>query len=312
MTVARASVHRLARSLGVRRFVDADRPAWLALRCAMDPRRGVAAHETAIAALLADRRAAAFLCTDRGDAPVGFVEAHVEHLDLGGGREPALRVDAMHIGPDVDRDAAASALLDALAERGAACGCRTLVFESALDDEDASALAAGHGFEQHAALVRWARPLAARAPSTRVVAPERRGSVPPVATEAPPGDRAEADAADPSPVESDPRPASADSVECAAIDPRAMPIAASIAAADPAAGPWRPGIGQLLILLAGAASFWFSDPWSRDLLYGAVLPLLDLVFVIYLIGLVAVVKYRKRTTHMLPGLHAVGSAAQAD
>lgn len=79
----------------------------------------------------------------------------------------------------------------------------------------------------------------------------------------------------------------------AATPPRAASTTrpATIHAVEPRDRRWL----HALLISAGIASLFMTDIYSGDLLRGGLLPLLDLVFIIYLIALLIGRQYRRRT-----------------
>jgi len=60
-------------------------------------------------------------------------------------------------------------------------------------------------------------------------------------------------------------------------------------------GPgWWPGPARAGIIVLGVLAFYFTDVFSGDVFVGVVLPIVDVVFVIYLLMLFVGMKYRRR------------------
>jgi hypothetical protein len=51
---------------------------------------------------------------------------------------------------------------------------------------------------------------------------------------------------------------------------------------------------HLLLFAATLASFAYTDIYARDMLHGVLLPLLDVLFVLYFMGVVLTWRYRRR------------------
>ena len=63
-----------------------------------------------------------------------------------------------------------------------------------------------------------------------------------------------------------------------------------------AAGPrWWPGLVRAAIIVLGIFAFYFTDVFSGDIFMGAVLPIVDVLFVIYLLMLFVSMKYSRKT-----------------
>lgn len=73
-------------------------------------------------------------------------------------------------------------------------------------------------------------------------------------------------------------------------------------------GGWRPAPVHLVVLVLGILSFWFTDIYSQDVLRGAILPILDVVFIIYFIVVIVVGKYRHRTVAIDDGEAVFGTS----
>ena len=62
-----------------------------------------------------------------------------------------------------------------------------------------------------------------------------------------------------------------------------------------AAPAWWPGSVRVIILALGLISFYFTDIFSGGVFRGVVLPIVDVVFIIYLMMLFVGMKYRSKT-----------------
>ncbi len=267
----------------VRRIAAAERGLWLALRCATDPGRGVAEHQAAIERMLADPRFCALLCVAGDGAPVGLIELVRELAP-----EPHGRVLRVHCGPDGEAEAVTRALIEAAGAWCARCGLPVLVAEAG--EERLARMLAAAGLREEGRFTRLVRALPARAPlpeeARRQEGDGPGGGAPGAAALA--GDSQ--------------RRVGVTATGPAGGDGPAPGAGAALAALPGLPGEparWRPGPGTAAMLLLGALSFAFTDLWSSDLLYGALLPLLDVAFIVYLMGLVVVVKYRRRTAARL-------------
>ena len=52
---------------------------------------------------------------------------------------------------------------------------------------------------------------------------------------------------------------------------------------------------RAVVIVLGLLSFYFTDVFSGSVFFGVVLPIFDVVFVIYLLMLFVGMKYRRRT-----------------
>jgi len=75
---------------------------------------------------------------------------------------------------------------------------------------------------------------------------------------------------------------------------RAPPEPGVLVVEPASAPPWRAGLAHAVVIVLGALAFWHTDLWSDDPFYGGVLPLLDLLFVIYLLVAGVVLAHRRR------------------
>lgn len=237
----------------------ADKPAWLALRRRLLPASSDAELESEWAQMMEQRGLRmTLMCVDAEDTLLGMIELSRRSNAHGLGPGPVAFVDTLHVEPGEHRDEAARCLADAAAKWAQARGCRLLASDTSLDNQWEQKLHLDLGFEEVARKVIYRRPLAVP-PTVRAV-PD---------SELPPGR--------PLPV------ARADST-----GPR------EIGNTDLGSG-WWPGPVRASIFLLGALCFYFTDIFSGNVFFGVVLPVVDVVFVIYLMILFVDMKYRRKT-----------------
>ncbi len=239
-----------------------DKPAWLALRRRLRPALRDQQHERDWLQMMEQRgQRATLLCVDEHGASLGMIEvsrrAQMEELASG----PVAYVDALHVEPGQEREAAAQGLVDAAADWAEMRGCRVLAADTSLDNQWEQKLHLELGFEEVARKVIYRRALSVPATVYPVVP----------LTPAPvslPISNAQADA-------------QAEQME-EGID------------ADPLA-PRRPLALRGAIIVLGILSFYFTDVFSGSLFVGVLLPVVDVLFVIYLLMLFVSMKYRSKT-----------------
>lgn len=247
----------MSSDMKIRAATVVDKPVWLALRRRLRSAVGDEQHERDWLQMMEQRgRRTALLCVDGQGALLGMIElSHRDRSDdLGSG--PLVWVDALHLEQGEARDETARRLADAAAGWAQARGCRTLVSDTAVDNQWEQKLYRELGFQETARKVVFRKVLAAPAPRAAAAAPA------PV-----PG-------------------------------PVPVPEAAATGHApglQEAGSGWWPGPVRATIIVLGILSFYFTDVFSGDVLVGVVLPIIDVVFVIYLLMLFVGMKYRRRT-----------------
>lgn len=235
-----------------------DKPAWLALRRRLRPALRDQQHERDWLQMLEQRgQRATLLCVDGHGASLGMIEVsrRIQMEELGSG--PVAYVDALHVEPGQERESAAQDLVDAAADWGQARGCRVLAADTSLDNQWEQKLRLALGFEEVARKVIYRRALAV--PTTVYAA-----------------------------VPLTPAPAS-------------LPMSDAQAAqmeentdADDLSWLW-PILVHGVVIVLGILSIYFTDIFSGDLFVGVLLPVVDVLFVIYLLMLFVSMKYRSKT-----------------
>lgn len=171
------------------------------------------------------------------------------------GAGPVAYVDALHLEPAQAREATARRLAEAAASWARARGCRVLATDTSLDNQWQQKLLLELGFQELARKVVYRRALTPATPASPV----------------------------------------------AATSPGSQPLAQARAggleeSVDHHHGPgWWPGPVRAGIFVLGILSFYFTSIFSGSLLFGFVLPVVDLLFVIYLLMLFVSMKYRHKT-----------------
>lgn len=185
---------------------------------------------------------------------LGIIEVSRRPLVPGFGAGPVAYVDGLWVEPGEARDQAAARLLAAAESWAHTRGCKQMVADAGVDEQWEQELRRQLGFEEIARRVLYRKPI-------------ERGTVAVAVTEAP-------DEAPPAPAPSEPAKPS----------PRPATTA-------PRRGP---GLVHLVLFSLGILAFAFTDIWNGNGFTGVVLPLVDILFVVYVIGFILSVKYRRR------------------
>lgn len=235
-----------------------DKPAWLALRRRLLPALGDAEHERDWGQMMGERaERTTLLGVDEHGALLGMIEISRRRQMEGFGSGPVAYVDALHVEPGEQREASAQSLAKAAARWAQARGCRELVSDTSLENQWEQKLHLELGFEEVARKVVYRMALTQ---STGVEAADAEQSV---RTHAP-------------------------VTPLHANDPVESEI--------PDDGPvWWPGPVRAAILVLGLVAFYFTDVFSGSVFKGVVLPIVDVVFIIYLMMLFVGMKYRSKT-----------------
>ena len=249
----------MSSGMKIRAATMTDKPVWLALRRRLRPTLGDQQHERDWQQMIGERaRRATLLCVDAQGGLLGMIEVSQRGPDEGFGAGPVAWVDAIHVEQGEEHDATARRLADAAAGWARARGCRVLASDTSLDNQWAQKLHRDLGFEEVARKVVYRKALAAT------------GAAPEPAP-APPGPR--------------PVPVS----EVADVAEEGLELVTG------SGGPgWWPGPVRAVIIVLGILSFYFTDVFSGDVFVGVVLPIVDVLFVIYLLLLFVGMKYRRR------------------
>ena len=234
-----------------------DKPAWLALRRRLRPALSDQQHQRDWLQMMEQRgQRATLLCVDERGASLGMIELsrRAQMEELGSG--PVAYVDALHVEPGQERESAARGLADAAADWARARGCRMLAADTSLDNQWQQKLHLELGFEEVARKVIYRRALAVSA------------SVYPAAPMIP-------------------APASLPMSEA-----QAEQMEESIDAGE-VSRRW-PNPLRAAIIVLGILSFYFTNVFSGNTFVGVVLPVIDVLFVIYLLMLFVGMKYRSK------------------
>ncbi len=240
----------------IRALSIADKPAWLALRRRLHPALSDQQHARDWNRIMEQRdRRATLLCVDEPGVLLGMIEVSRRAEAHELGAGPVAYLDGLHLEPAQAREATARRLAEAAASWAHARGCRVLAADTSLDNQWQQKLLLELGFEEFARKVVYRRALAAPTPVSPV----------------------------------------------ASTSPGSQPLAQVHAGGVEESlgqdhGPgWRPGPARAVIIVLGILSFYFTSIFSGSLFFGFVLPVLDLLFLIYLLMLFVSMKYRHKT-----------------
>ena len=236
----------------------ADKPAWLALRRRLRPALSDQQHARDWNQMMEQRgQRMTLLCVDGQGEWLGMIEVsrRAQADELGSG--PVAYVDALHVEPAQAREVTARRLAEAAASWAQARGCRVLATDTSPDNQWQQKLLLELGFEELARKVVYRRVLAAPTPVSPAVS--------------------------------------------ASPEPQSLPMAGvhaggvgESAGHDDGSG-WWPGPARAAIFVLGILSFYFTNLFSGSIFFGFVLPVLDVLFVIYLLMLFVGMKYRRKT-----------------
>lgn len=236
-----------------------DKPAWLALRRRLAPAADDQELERDWVQMMEQRGLRMTLvCVDTTGTLLGMIELSRRSHSQGLGPGPVAYVDTLHVEPGEHRDDAARSLADAAAKWAQARGCRLLASDTSLDNQWEQKLHLDLGFEEVARKVIYRRPLAAP-PAVRAVPESESPPNPPVSV------------------------------------PESTSTARMAIGANHGAPAWWPGPVRASIIVLGVICLYFTDIFSGNVFFGVVLPVIDVVFVIYLMVLFVDMKYRKKT-----------------
>jgi ribosomal protein S18 acetylase RimI-like enzyme len=234
-----------------------DKPAWLAVRRRQRPALSDKQHERDWVQMMEQRnQRTTLLCVDEQGASLGMIEVSRRAQSDSLGSGALAHVDALHVEPGEERVETAQRLTDAAAGWAQALGCRVLSSDTSLDNQWEQKLHLELGFEEVARKVVYRRILAVPATVSTAL---------------------------PSTLASAPSPAS--EVHAARME--------TIAGDD---GPgWWPGSVRAVIIVLGILALYFTNVFSANMFIGVVLPIVDVLFVIYLLMLFVGMKYRRKT-----------------
>lgn len=237
----------------------ADKPAWLALQRRLLPASSDQELERDWLQLMEQRGfRTTLMCVDAEGALLGMIDLSRRSHSEGLGSGPVAYVDTLHVEPGEHRDEAARRLAEAAARWAEARACRVLASDTSLDNQWEQKLHLDLGFEEVARKVVYRMPLAAPS-SLRLVSDDELSSRRPV------------------PVPDVP------SVDHGDIG-------------DAHTGPaWWPGPVRASIIVLGILCLYFTNIFSGSIFFGVVLPVVDIVFIIYLMFLFVDMKYRRKT-----------------
>ena len=235
-----------------------DKPAWLALRRRLLPALGDAEHERDWGQMMGERaQRTTLLGVDEHGALLGMIEISRRPQMEGFAFGPVAYVDALHVEPGEQREASAQSLAKAAARWAQAHGCRELASDTSLENQWEQKLHLALGFEEIARKVVYRMALT-QAAGVEAADTERPPSAPTAVT--------------------------------------TLHASAPVESESPDEGlTWWPGPVRAAIVVLGFISFYFTDVFSGGVFQGVVLPIVDVVFVIYLMMLFVGMKYRSKT-----------------
>ena len=259
----------------VRSLNITDKPAWLALRRRLAPALDDRAHDRDWTRMMDERgRRTTLVCVDDEGGVLGMIEVsrRADAEDVASG--PVGWVDTLHVEPGEHREESARALTDAAARWAQARGCRVLASDTSVDNQWEQKLHVELGFEEVARKVIYRRAL--RSAPISVV--DTRGI-------------AHTDAH------------IASSIASPITSPNVLPMAeidigANRDGADERSGDWPawwPGPVRAGIIVLGLVCLYFTDLFSGSTFFGVVLPMVDVVFIVYMLVLFVDMKYRRKT-----------------
>lgn len=237
-----------------------DKPAWLALRRRLRPALSGIEHERDWGQMMGEgAQRTTLVGVDEHGALLGMVEISRRPQMEGFGSGPVAYVDALQVEPGEQREVSAQSLAKAAARWAQARGCRVLASDTSLENQWEQKLHLELGFEEVARKVVY------------------RMALTPAATVQAVADAEQSMRRPPAPV----TPLHANE-----------PVQSEVADDGPA---WWPGPVRAAILVVGLVCLYFTDVFSGNVLLGVVLPIVDVVFFIYLMLLFIGMKYRSKT-----------------
>lgn len=240
----------------IRAATITDKPAWLALRRRQRPALSDQQHERDWVQMMEQRgQRMTLLGVDEQGASLGMIEVSRRTQSDWLGPGPVAYVETLHVEPGEDRETTAQRLADAAAGWAQARGCRVLASDTSVDNQWEQKLHVELGFEEVARKVIYRRLLAV--PATQP-APAATAVVQSLPVSKAPAEPVEITAADDSPW-------------------------------------WWPGKLRAALIVLGIVSLYFTNIFSGNMFVGVVLPIVDVVFVIYLLMLFVGMKYRRKT-----------------
>lgn len=243
----------------IRAITLKDKPAWLTLRKRLLPAMSDRQHDRDWNQMMEQRGQRMTLVSIGDDgALLGMLEVS---------RQPGTRpfdsgavgyVHTFYVEPGEQREEAARRLAEAAARWAQTRGCRSLAADTSLDNQWEQKLHLDLGFEEVARKVVYRKVLSAAADADTLSGSDLQMPRPATMTNPPPQQTPQVEVSDEAPF-------------------------------------WWPGPARALIIFLGVLSLYYTDVFSNDILLGVVLPIVDVVFLIYLMVLFVSMKYRRRT-----------------
>ncbi|MDX1431618.1 MAG: GNAT family N-acetyltransferase [Gammaproteobacteria bacterium] len=250
----------------------ADKPAWLGMRRRLRPGEDEAIQERDWRRVIEQRAEhAALLALGDDDAVIGVIEVSRRAPRPGSAAGAAGHIDLLHIEQGHPREAVARRLLDAAAAWAQSRGCRELATEIDTDNHWDQKLTEQLGFEVVSRYVRYRRfiePAAASVETNDTSVPAPPHMPPEVAV-----------------------------LPVAPAKPVRQPLDEPDEDEDApnALAHWRARAPHVVLCVLGLVGFYFTDIWGGGVFTGVVLPFVDVIFVIYVLTLIVMIKYRRRT-----------------
>jgi aminoglycoside 6'-N-acetyltransferase I len=247
----------------VRMAAEGDQGEWRLLRRALWPQQESLHHDAEISHILAHRyQRVAYVCVAEDGALMGFAEASRRPAVDGAGRPPIAWLDGIYVREEARGRGIARRLLAAVESWARTHRCPELATWA---EADSGGAACESGFRERAGFAAARRVVLWSKPVIGVQA----GAAPGDAAAGPP--------------------------------PVAPSGYSGTAAAGTARRAARAAVHGMLWALGGCALL-YTDIWSGDPFFGAVLPVADVVFFVYLLGLLSAVFYRRRTARRGAGV----------
>jgi aminoglycoside 6'-N-acetyltransferase I len=146
-------------SIAIRPLTSVDRTAWAAMRAALWPDEGAAAHESALDGILHDGDYWGFVAQDATGEPIGFAELALRKYANGCESQPVPFLEGIWVKPDRRRQSIGSALLRHISAFLVARGFHEIGSDAPLDNLVSHAAHHGWGFAETERVVYFRRVL---------------------------------------------------------------------------------------------------------------------------------------------------------
>ena len=245
--------------MDVRAINIPDKPAWLVLRRRLLPALSDQDHERDWLQMMEQRgQRMTLVCVGDQGGLLGMIEVSRRPNMERLDAGPVAYVNTLYVEPGDQREQAAQRLADAAARWAQARGCRVLASDTSLDNQWEQKLHLDLGFEEVGRKVVYRRTLSPAANVDTVADSGLRAPRSSPVTKLHPDRQVDSEVTDDGPA-------------------------------------WWPGPVRAAIIAVGILCFYFTDVFSSNIFLGVVLPIVDVVFVIYLMFVFVGMKYRRRT-----------------